>query len=54
MLSPRQKSLKEPLVGSWTLVSFEVTNKDGTKQQTFGPNPWGMLILDAGGKYAQM
>jgi hypothetical protein len=50
----QQKSLKEQLVGAWTLVSFEVTNKDGATQQTFGPNPRGVLILDAGGKYAQM
>src|SRR4051794_22581329 len=50
----QQKSLKEQLVGPWMLVSFEVTNKDGTTQETFGPNPRGVLILDAGGKYAQM
>jgi len=43
----QQKSLKEQLVGAWTLVSFEVTNKDGTKQQDFSPNPKGILILDA-------
>src|SRR4051794_14929497 len=50
----QQKSLKEQLVGAWTLVSFEATGKDGTKWQDFGPNPKGVLILDAGSKYAQV
>ena len=26
----QQKSLKEQLVGAWTLVSSEITDKDGT------------------------
>src|SRR5712691_5840075 len=50
----QQKSLNEQLVGAWTLVSFEATEKDGTKWQDFGPNPKGILILDAAGRYAQV
>jgi len=53
-VAAQQKSLKEQLVGAWTLVSVEVTAKDGTKRQEFGPNPRGVLILDAGGKYAML
>ena len=30
-VAAQQKSLKEQLVGAWTLVSVEVTAKDGTK-----------------------
>lgn len=48
----QQKTLKEQLVGSWTLVSTETTAANGTKEQAFGPNPKGILILDAGGWYA--
>jgi Lipocalin-like domain len=50
--SAQQKTLKEQLVGAWTLVSNETTTPDGTKQQTFGANPKGVLILEAGGQYA--
>src|SRR5215831_7522906 len=50
----QQKSLKDQLVGSWTLVSTEVTQTDGKKRQDFGANPKGILILDAGGRYAAL
>jgi hypothetical protein len=36
----------------WTLASNEVTAPNGTKRQDFGANPKGILILDAGGRYA--
>src|SRR5262245_41807385 len=49
----QQKSLKAQLVGAWTLVSQEVTPKDGPKRpSTGGPNAKGILILDASGHYA--
>jgi hypothetical protein len=48
----QQKSLKEQLVGAWTLVSGDITAPDGTKRQPYGANPKGILILDAGGRYA--
>jgi hypothetical protein len=48
----QQKTLKEQLVGAWTLVSNDTIAPDGTKQQDFGANPKGILILDAGGRYA--
>jgi hypothetical protein len=38
------------LAGTWTLVSA-TTEKDGNKNDTFGPNPQGMLTLDANGHY---
>ena len=50
----QQKSLKEQLVGTWTLVSTEVTPPTGPKRQYFGANPRGILMLDAGGHYAQV
>jgi hypothetical protein len=48
----QQKSLKDQLVGTWTLVSYETTASNGTKQQTYGANPKGILIFEAGGRYA--
>ena len=50
----QQRSLKEQVVGIWTLVSTDVTPATGTKQQYFGANPRGILMLDAGGRYAQV
>ena len=58
-LLPRQavaqdKTLKDQLVGTWTIVSVDNVAPDGTKRQIFGPNPKGILILDPGGRYAQI
>lgn len=51
----QQRPFKGQLVGAWTLVSVEVTSKDGTKRPGFGgPNAKGILILDASGRYAIM
>ena len=48
------KSLKDQLVGTWTVVSWEQTNKDGTKQQDFGANPKGIASFDANGRFFVM
>ena|SRR6516165_9980681 len=51
----QQKTLKEQLAGVWTYVSTEITPPNGTKQPfIFGANPKGILILDAGGRYADL
>ncbi len=49
----QQKTLKDQLVGTWTLVSNDNVAPDGTKRQLFGPNPKGIVIYDANGRYAQ-
>jgi hypothetical protein len=41
----QQKSLKEQLIGSWTLVSTD-------NVQQFGSNPRGMLVFDGSGRYS--
>jgi Lipocalin-like domain len=38
------------LAGTWTLVS-NVTEQGGTKTDTYGPNPQGILTVDANGRY---
>jgi hypothetical protein len=50
----QKKTLKKQLVGTWTLVSNYNVAPDGTRRQAFGPNPKGILILDANGRYAQI
>jgi hypothetical protein len=50
----QQKSLKEQLIGTWTIVSNDNVAPDGTKRQLFGPNPKGILVLAANGHYAQI
>ena len=46
----QQKTLKEQLVGTWTLVSVDNMRPDGTKVQLFGPNPKGILTFDSNGR----
>src|SRR6516162_11393632 len=47
----QQKSLKDQLVGAWTLVSCGSTSANGAKSPQCA-NPNGALILDASGRYA--
>jgi Lipocalin-like domain len=48
----QQKTLKEQLVGTWTLVSVDVVLPDGTKRQLFGPNPKGIAIYTNDGYFS--
>jgi len=50
----KAKTMKEQLVGTWTLVSADTVGKDGSKSPNFGPNPKGMLIFEANGRYSAM
>ena len=50
----QQRSLKDQLAGSWMLVSTETTSPSGAKRQFYGTNPRGIMILDAGGRYANV
>ena len=49
----QQKSLKEQLVGTWTLVLCDSTTADGAKAP-YCVNPKGSFIIDANGQYAGM
>lgn len=48
----QQKSLKDQLVGTWSLVSWERTNPDGSKTHAFGTNPKGINMFTADGRFA--
>jgi hypothetical protein len=47
----QQQSLKEQLIGTWALVSWEQKKSDGTKVERYGVNPTGIAFFDAGGRY---
>lgn len=47
----QQNPLREQLAGTWTLLSWEQTNPDGSKVQQFGANPIGIAFFDADGHY---
>jgi hypothetical protein len=47
----QQGTLRQQLVGAWTLVSCNATFADGTKR-SYCTSPNGILILDASGRYA--
>lgn len=45
------ESAFKPLVGAWTLRSLWRTYSDtGERVESFGPNPNGRMVLDAGGR----
>ncbi len=50
----QQKSLKEQLIGTWAVVSWEQVRPDGSKFQRFGANPKGVHVFDANGRYVVM
>jgi hypothetical protein len=47
----QQKSLKDQLVGTWTVVSWEQARPDGSKFRRFGDNPKGVNVFDANGNF---
>src|SRR5207237_5273718 len=46
------KTLKEQLVGTWTIDSLRVERKDGTTIHPFGPKPIGILMFDDTGHFS--
>ena len=47
----QKRPFKEQLVGTWTLLSWEQKNADGTKVERYGTNPKGIAFFDADGRY---
>jgi hypothetical protein len=46
----QQKTLKDQIVGTWVMVSNITTRADGTKVDTFGPNPKGIAVFESNGR----
>src|SRR5947209_3063400 len=47
-----QQTLKEQLVGTWTLISAHSAQSDGSKIDLYGPNASGILIYTSDGHFA--
>jgi hypothetical protein len=47
----QKQTLKDQLVGTWTLLSWEQRKGDGTKVERYGSSPKGIAFFDAGGRY---
>jgi hypothetical protein len=50
----QQRTLKEQIVGTWTVVSTVNAQKDGSKVDQFGANPKGSITFDSNGRYMLM
>jgi hypothetical protein len=50
----QQKSIKEQLVGTWTLVSSDQLRSDGVTVKQFGANPKGINVFDTNGCFFLM
>ncbi len=48
----QQNTLKDGLVGTWTVVSLANEKKDGTKIETFGSDPKGYFMFDSSGHFS--
>ena len=50
----QQKSFKDQLVGTWTLVSSDQVRPGSSKLQQFGANPKGINVFDPNGRFFLM
>jgi hypothetical protein len=48
----QQKSIKDQLVGAWTLLLVDGIDAEGTHKPLYGPNPDGSMIFTSNGRYA--
>jgi lipocalin-like protein len=48
----QQKTLKEQIVGTWSVVSWVQTYPDGRKDEGFGPNPNGIHSFNPDGHFS--
>ena len=48
----QQKSIKDQLVGAWTLLLDDAIEKDGMHKPLYGPNPEGSFLFAPNGRYA--
>jgi Lipocalin-like domain len=46
----QQRTLKNQLIGTWTLASWEHVLPNGNKVQSYGTNPKGIVVFDANGR----
>lgn len=51
-VSPARAASSDPIVGAWSLVSFNTDEGKTTEKPRFGPNPVGYLIYSADARMA--
>ncbi|WP_210264752.1 lipocalin-like domain-containing protein [Bradyrhizobium archetypum] len=47
----QKQSLKDQLVGTWMLLSWQQQKSDGSSVERYGASPKGIAFFDAGGRY---
>ena len=47
----KKLSLKDQLVGTWTLISWAQTTGDGARIERYGASPKGIAFFDSAGRY---
>ena len=48
----QKKSLKEQLVGTWLVAAVDNIRPDGSRFQSLGPDPKGIMMFDANGWFS--
>lgn len=48
----QQRTIKEDIVGSWSLVAVSAELADGRKTEPFGPQPKGIIIFTSDGHFS--
>ena len=49
-----QGNVKQQIIGTWSLVSYNAIAADGSRKPIFSPKPKGTLLLNANGRYAMI
>jgi hypothetical protein len=50
--APSPATGRSPLAGTWSLRAADEIRTDGTRAQSYGPNPRGILMVDDEGRYS--
>ena len=53
-VSAQEKSLKDQIVGAWSLSSNDNVTPSGSRRQLFGAKPKGVVIFQDNGQFAQI
>lgn len=48
----QQRPLKEQIVGTWSLVSFDAVGTDGSRKPFLSSQPKGIFMVDGAGRYS--
>ena len=51
---PNKNGIKDQIVGTWTIASWDQVRWDGSKLQRFGANPKGINVFDANCRFFVM